>query len=41
VARLHGARIELADNAPGLRVRLMFSPAGDDGSAAAEAGGGP
>jgi signal transduction histidine kinase len=26
VARLHGARIELADNAPGLHVRLLFSP---------------
>ncbi len=38
VARLHGARIELADNAPGLRVRLVFSPVGDDGGAA-EAGG--
>jgi signal transduction histidine kinase len=24
VARLHGARIELIDNAPGLRVRLLF-----------------
>lgn len=27
VARLHGARIELADNAPGLRFRLVFEPA--------------
>jgi signal transduction histidine kinase len=26
VARLHGARMELADNAPGLRFRLLFSP---------------
>jgi signal transduction histidine kinase len=26
VARLHGARIELIDNAPGLHVRLLFSP---------------
>jgi signal transduction histidine kinase len=26
VARLHGARIELLDNAPGLRFRLSFSP---------------
>jgi signal transduction histidine kinase len=38
VARLHGARIELADNAPGLRVRLVFSPTGDD-DGIAEAGG--
>lgn len=31
VARLHGARIELADNAPGLRARLVFAPsAGGD-----------
>jgi signal transduction histidine kinase len=28
VARLHGARIELADNAPGLRFRLVFAPPG-------------
>jgi signal transduction histidine kinase len=27
VARLHGARIELTGNAPGLRVRLVFMPA--------------
>jgi signal transduction histidine kinase len=27
VARLHGARIEMADNAPGLRVRLWFCQA--------------
>jgi signal transduction histidine kinase len=26
VARLHDARIELLDNAPGLKVRLWFSP---------------
>jgi signal transduction histidine kinase len=26
VARLHGARIEMADNAPGLKVGLWFSP---------------
>jgi len=26
VARLHGARIEMEDNAPGLRVRLRFPP---------------
>ena len=25
VARLHGARIEMLDNAPGLRLRLWFS----------------
>jgi signal transduction histidine kinase len=31
VARLHGARIELDDNAPGLRFRLLFaSAAGSD-----------
>jgi signal transduction histidine kinase len=28
VARLHGARIELDDNAPGLKVRLWFVPSG-------------
>jgi len=28
VARLHGARIEMLDNAPGLKLRLWFSPAG-------------
>jgi signal transduction histidine kinase len=35
VARLHGARIELADNAPGLRVKLLFasSAAGENGVA--------
>jgi signal transduction histidine kinase len=38
VARLHGARTELADNAPGLRVRLVFSPAGANGGVS-EAGG--
>ena len=27
VARLHGARIEMRDNAPGLKVELWFSPA--------------
>src|SRR2546421_8023828 len=27
VARLHGARIEMLDNAPGLKLRLWFSPA--------------
>jgi signal transduction histidine kinase len=27
VARLHGARIEMRDNAPGLRFELRFSPA--------------
>jgi signal transduction histidine kinase len=31
VARLHGARIELADNAPGLRFRLLFAPPGSSG----------
>jgi signal transduction histidine kinase len=39
VARLHSARIEMMDNTPGLRFRLVFSsPAGveDDGSIAAE-----
>jgi signal transduction histidine kinase len=34
VARLHNARIELRDNAPGLRFRLLFSsPAGVEGDA--------
>ena len=28
VARLHSARIEMLDNAPGLKLRLWFSPAG-------------
>jgi signal transduction histidine kinase len=37
VARLHGARIEMADNAPGLRVKLLFSaPAGFEGGGAPE-----
>jgi signal transduction histidine kinase len=39
VARLHGARIELTDNAPGLRVRLVFLPDGADGGGVLEAGG--
>jgi signal transduction histidine kinase len=26
VARLHGARIEMADNAPGLKFKLLFAP---------------
>ncbi len=26
VARLHGARIEMLDNSPGLKFRLWFSP---------------
>jgi signal transduction histidine kinase len=31
VARLHGARIEMADNTPGLNFRLLFlSPSGAD-----------
>ena len=29
VARMHGADIELADNAPGLRATLRFKPATD------------
>jgi signal transduction histidine kinase len=29
VARLHGARIEMLDNAPGLKVRLCFATQGD------------
>jgi signal transduction histidine kinase len=41
VARLHGARIEMADNAPGLRFRLLFSPAaGADNGVASEVNGG-
>jgi len=32
VARLHGARMEMVDNAPGLRFRLQF-PAAQDGTA--------
>ena len=40
VARLHGARIELADNAPGLRFTLLFSPLDvAEGGVVAEAGG--
>ncbi len=35
VARLHGARIEMADNAPGLKFKLLFpaltGPGLDDG----------
>ncbi|MBO0751142.1 MAG: HAMP domain-containing histidine kinase [Bradyrhizobiaceae bacterium] len=39
VARLHDARIELVDNAPGLRFRLVFSPlAGFERAPASEAG---
>jgi signal transduction histidine kinase len=36
VARLHSARIETADNAPGLRFRLLFPPAGDLSSSEAQ-----
>ena len=36
VARLHGARIEMVDNAPGLRFRLQFPVAGEAGAAARE-----
>ncbi len=39
VARLHGARIEMADNAPGLRFRLLFS-AGAGNGVAPEVNGG-
>jgi signal transduction histidine kinase len=39
VARLHDARIELIDNAPGLRFRLLFSPcAGCECGVTSEAG---
>ncbi len=38
VARLHNARIDLADNAPGLRFRLLFPPADAEGSTAPDAG---
>jgi signal transduction histidine kinase len=39
VARLHDARIELMDNAPGLRFRLLFSPcAGCECGVTSEAG---
>jgi signal transduction histidine kinase len=37
VARLHGARMEMADNAPGLRFRLQFPAAGDGDAAAGDA----
>jgi signal transduction histidine kinase len=30
VARLHGARLEMHDNAPGLAIRLVFPPATSD-----------
>ncbi len=39
VARLHGARIEMLDNAPGLRFRLQFPLAVDAAAAAAEPAG--
>jgi hypothetical protein len=34
VARLHGTRIEMLDNAPGLEVRLWFPAPGADGGLA-------
>jgi signal transduction histidine kinase len=42
VARLHSARIEMADNAPGLRLKLVFplpAGAGFDSGGASEGGG--
>src|SRR5262249_33596430 len=36
VARLHGAHIEMRDNAPGLRFRLHFPIAAEEGGAAGE-----
>ncbi len=38
VARLHGARMEMVDNAPGLRFRLQFPAAQEPDGAAGEAG---
>jgi signal transduction histidine kinase len=40
VARLHGARMEMVDNAPGLRFRLQFPIAAEGDAAAGEAAGG-
>jgi len=40
VARLHGARMEMVDNAPGLRFRLQF-PAAQDGAAGEATGSAP
>jgi signal transduction histidine kinase len=39
VARLHGARMEMADNAPGLRFRLQFPVTAEADAAAGEAAG--
>jgi signal transduction histidine kinase len=39
VARLHGARIEMADNTPGLRFRLLFSAGAGNGVAPEVTGG--
>jgi signal transduction histidine kinase len=39
VARLHGARMEMADNAPGLQFRLHFPIAVDAGAAARDSTG--
>ncbi len=48
VARLHGARIEMADNAPGVLFKLLFTPpagaesgAAPEGTAATNIDGGP
>jgi signal transduction histidine kinase len=40
VARLHGARIEMQDNAPGLRFRLQFPACAEAGSSGQDSPGG-
>jgi len=41
VARLHSATIELGDNQPGLRVAVLFAPAGVDAGSRAGGSAGP